>query len=140
MSIFFLFILSWLRILFHFKKKHCGLLQYFPTWFLFCYSVSSHVFFKIIFVEFFYNIELVKNLALTFPTYFIFHLFSIFVLFFFSKIIFFLLFFFQNCFCRFYFFNIELVENLALYFFLKHCGLLQYFPTWFFFMVFFVFF
>jgi hypothetical protein len=50
------------------KKKHCGLLQYFPTWFLFCYSISSHVFFKLSLLNFFYNIKLVKNLALTFPT------------------------------------------------------------------------
>jgi hypothetical protein len=62
------FILSWLRILFRsLKKKHCGLLQCFPTWFLFYYSVSPHVFFfKIIFVEFFFNIVLIENLALTF--------------------------------------------------------------------------
>jgi hypothetical protein len=33
----------------------------------------------------------------------------------------------------FLFFNIKLVENLTLYFFLKHCGLLQSFPTCFFF-------
>ena len=49
--------------------------------------------------------------------------------------------FFQNCFCRFYFFNIEMIENLALYFFLlKHCGLLQCFPTCFFFSFFYDFF
>ena len=41
------------------------LLQYFPTCF----------FFKIIFVDFFFNIELVENLALTFPTCFFFHFF-----------------------------------------------------------------
>jgi hypothetical protein len=35
-------------------------------------------FFKIIFVEFFFNIELVENLALTFPTCFFFHLFLLF--------------------------------------------------------------
>jgi hypothetical protein len=54
----------------------------------------------------FFNIELVENLALTFPTC----VFSCF----FSKIAFFFFFFFvffiQNFFCRFYFFNIELVE------------------------------
>jgi hypothetical protein len=48
-----------------FSLKHCWLLQYFPTWFLFYYSVFPHVFFhKIIFVKFiFFNIEMVKNLA-----------------------------------------------------------------------------
>jgi hypothetical protein len=46
--------------------------------------------------------------------------------------------FFQNCLCYFYFFNIKLIENLASYFFsLKHCGLLQSFPTYFFVMNFF---
>ena len=58
------------------------LLQCFPT----C------LFFKIIFVEFFFNIELVENLALTFPTCF------------FSKL------------SLLIFFNIDLVENLALTF------------------------
>ena len=50
---------------------------------------------------------------------------------------FFLFYFFKNCLCRFYFFNIKLIENLALWFFsLKHCELLQCFPTWFVFMIF----
>jgi hypothetical protein len=91
-----------------FSLKHCELLQCFPTWFLFCYSVSHMFFFKIIFVEFFFNIELVENSTLTFPTCFF--------LFFFQNchLLFFLCFFFQNCFCRFYFF--ELVQNLASFF------------------------
>ena len=85
------------------------LLQCFPICF----------FLKIIFVEFFFNIELVENYNCRFP-----HMF-------FSKNFFFFFF---------YFFNMELVENLALYFFsLKHCELLQCFPTWFFFS-FFIFF
>jgi hypothetical protein len=86
-----------------FKKKHCGLLQYFPTWFLFCYSVSSHVFFKLSLLNFFYNIELVKNLALTFPTYFIFHLFSFFFLLFFPKLSSFFIIFFRIVFVDFIF-------------------------------------
>ena len=36
----------------------------------------------------------------------------------------------QNFICQFYFFNMELVENLVLKFFsLKHCELLQCYPT-----------
>ena len=67
----------------------------------FCFvTVFPHVlFFKIIFVNFFY-IELVENLTLTFPTCF------------FSP--FFCYNFFKNYLCRFYFFNIKLIENLAL--------------------------
>ena len=71
-----------------------------------CYNVSPHDFyfaivfpllflFKIIFVEFFFNIELVKNLALTF-----------------LRVLF--PFFFRIIFADFIFFNIELVENLVL--------------------------
>ena len=54
--------------------------------------------------------------------------------------------FFQNYLYRFYFFNIELVDNYnynykktkscgenTVAFLTKHCGLLQYLPTWFFF-------
>ena len=88
----------------------------FPHGFFF-YSVSSHVFFQNYLCRFFFNIELVENSALTFPTCF----FSIF----FKNIVdyysvsphgfflFFYDFFFQNCLYRFYFFHIELVENLA---------------------------
>jgi hypothetical protein len=88
----------------------------FPPWFLFCYNVSPHVFFLNYLCRFFFNIELVENSALTFPTCFFFHFFFSFV---FPKLsssffFFFFLFFFQNCFCWFYFFNMELVENLAL--------------------------
>jgi len=100
-----------------FSLKHSELLQCFPTWFLFCYSVSPH-FFQNYLCQIFFNIELVKNSALTFLTCFFsvlfFICFSFFsqncLLFFFN----FLCFFFQNCFCLFYFFNMELVENLAL--------------------------
>jgi len=111
----------------------------------FCFAtVFLHMFFfpKLSLSNSFFNIELVENSALTFPTCFFsisFHLFC----FFFPKIVFFCFFnfcvFFQNCFCWFYFFNKELVENWALYFFsLKHCGLLQCFLTWFFFFHFFM--
>ena len=46
----------------------------------FCFpKVFPHMFFfKIIFVDFFFNIELVENLVLTFPTCFFFHLFCFF--------------------------------------------------------------
>ena len=94
-----------------FSLKHCGLLQCFLIWFLFA-IVFPHMFFsKIIFIEFFFNIELVENSALTFPICFFFVFFSKIVFFFFFS---FFVFFFQNCFYLFYFFNMELVENLAL--------------------------
>ena len=79
--------------MFFLKKQHCGLLKCFPIWFLFCYSVYPHVFFsKLSLLNFFFNIELVENLALTFPTCF-FSLFKFFFLLFFSKIVFFFHFF-----------------------------------------------
>jgi hypothetical protein len=72
-----------------FSFKHCGLLQCFSTWFVFCYSVFQHVFFfKLSLSNIFFNIEVVENLALTFPTCF----FSCFFLFFFQNYL--LLFFF----------------------------------------------
>jgi hypothetical protein len=82
-----------------FSLKHCGLLQRFPIWFLFCYSISSCVFFQNSLCRFFFNIELVENSALTSPT-----CFFLFFLLFFSKLFsssFFSIFcvFFQNCFC-----------------------------------------
>jgi hypothetical protein len=61
-----------------FSLKHCGLLQCFPTWFLFSKSISPHVFFQNYLCRFFFNIELVENLVLTFPTCFFFHLFCFF--------------------------------------------------------------
>ena len=65
-----------------FSLKHCGLLQCFLIWFLFA-IVFPHMFFsKIIFIKFFFNIELVENSALTFPTCF-FSIFSICFAFFF---------------------------------------------------------
>ena len=108
-----------------------------------CYSVSPrgfYVFFNDFFQNYlcrfyFFHIELIENyncgfphktlwIAIVFPYISLFSLFLWF-LFFYD--------FFQNCLCCFYFFNIKLIENLVLYFFsLKHCGLLQLFPTWFF--------
>jgi hypothetical protein len=83
---------SWLQILlcsFFFKLT---LLQSFPVWFLFCYSISPHVFFSKLFLSIFFNIELIENLALTFPTCFFFHFFFKIVFFiflcFFSRIVF----------------------------------------------------
>jgi hypothetical protein len=78
----------------------------FPPWFLFCYNVSPHVFFLNYLCRFFFNIELVENSALTFPTCFFFH--------------FFFLLFFQNClllsffsfFC--FFFKIVFVDFIFL--------------------------
>jgi hypothetical protein len=84
----FFFKLSWLKILLHsfFKKKHYGLLQCFPTRFLFCYSASSHVFFLKLSLSIFFNIELVENLALTFPACLFFYFFSFFFALFFPKL------------------------------------------------------
>jgi len=104
-----------------------------------CYSVSPHdfyIFLKLFLSIFFFNIELVDNYNCSFPhkTLWIVYSISLHESFFF----FFFYNFFQNCLCCFYVFNIKLVENLALYFFsLKHCGLLQSFPTWFFLLCFF---
>jgi len=73
---------------------------------IFFATIFPHVFFsKIIFVEFYFNIELIENSALTFPTCF-FPIFS--HLFFFQNCLLllfsiFLCFFFQNCFCWFFF-------------------------------------
>jgi len=101
------------------------LLQYFPTLFLFYYSVSPHVVLKNYLCRLFFNIELLENSALIFPTCFFlfFHFF---------------IFFFQNCLliflCFFYFifkyragweFSFVVLKK-------KHCELLQCFPTWFF--------
>ena len=95
-----------------------------PTWFLFCCSVSQHIFLKnYLYRIYFFNIELTDNI--TFPHMF----FLFFYFFFFSKLSFFTYIFFQNYFCWF-FFTIELVENLFFLFIsLKHCS----FPHVFFF-------
>jgi len=51
----------------------------FPTWFLFCCSVSPHVFFlNYLSRIYFFNIELVENLALAFPICFVFPFFFLF--------------------------------------------------------------
>jgi hypothetical protein len=74
------------------------LLQCFPHGFCFATVFPHMFFFQNYLCLFFFNIELIKNLALTFPTCFFFH--------FFSKIVFFfhfLCFFFQNYFCWFIF-------------------------------------
>jgi len=102
------FILSWLRILLRrFFLKTLWIVTCFPTWFLFCYSVSPHIFFKIIFVDFFFNIKLVENLAITFPTCFFYFFYFVFAFFFPKLSSFFfsfcLCFFFQNYFCWFFF-------------------------------------
>jgi len=111
---FIFFILSWLRILFRgfFKKNTVDYYNISPHDFCFA-TVFTQIFFSKLYLLIFFNIELVENLALTFPTCF----FPFFFVFFFQNCLFllsFFVFFFQNCFCRFYFFNIELVENLAL--------------------------
>ena len=120
-----------------FSLKYCGLLQYFPILFLFCYSVSPHVFFLIIFVDFFFNIELVENSDLTFPACFFFHLFLLF----FQKLSsFFCVFFFRIFFVDFIFLIWSWLKiQFCSIFSLKHCGLLQCFPHgfFFFFMIFF---
>jgi hypothetical protein len=91
--LFFSYWVSWEICFVVFFLKYCRLLQCFPTWFLYCYSVSPHIcFFKIIFVEIFFNIKLAKNLALTFPTCF----FFIFLLFFFQNWLFFFRIFFVD--------------------------------------------
>jgi len=87
-----------------FSLKHCRLLQCFPICFFFATVFPHMYFFKIIFVEFFFNIELVENLALTFPTCFFFHLF--------------LLFFPQNCLLLFFIFLCFFSELFLLILFL----------------------
>ena len=137
----FFFILSWLRILFRsfFKKNTVDCYSISPHGFCFA-TVFPHMFFSKLSLSIFFNIELIGNLALTFPTCFFFH----FVLLFFHKIVFFFhffWFFFQNCLYWFYFFNMELIENLALKFFLKN--IVDYYsvsPHNFFLWFFFVFF
>ena len=121
-----------------FITKHCELLQcfqhdyFFFFWCLFCYFFSS----KIVSVDFFFNIELIKNLALLF-----FFFKTLWIVAVFSHVIF--LWFFPKLSLSIFFLNIELVKNYnynkaksyeesVIVFLIKHCGLLQYFSKWFF--------
>jgi len=89
---FIVFFFKTLWIVTMFSHKVFVLLQCFPTCFFQNYPCQC-----------FFNIELVENSALTFPTCFFFHFFNFFS--FFSKIVFFFfffqffVFFFQNYFC-----------------------------------------
>jgi len=127
-----------LQIMLNHVGKHCSfhhktlwIATVFPTWFppLFCVCFVTF-FSKIISVEFFFNIEPIKNLALLFcffKTLWIVAVFSYMIfLWFFSKL------------SLSIFFNIELVKNYnynkdksyeesVVVFLTKHCGLLQYF-------------
>jgi len=69
-SLFFFSKWSLSILLCNFFLTHHGLLQCFPTWFLFCYNVFPHIFFQNYLRRFFFNIELVENSALTFPACF----------------------------------------------------------------------
>jgi len=111
-SLLILFFSYWAGWEFNFvdfsKKNIVNCYSVSPTWFLFCCSVSPHVFFlNHLYWIYFFNIELVENLALAFPTCFFF-LFC-----FFSKncLLFFVCFF--RIVLSIFFFTIELVENLV---------------------------
>jgi hypothetical protein len=116
---FIFFILSWLRILLRsfLKKNIVDCYNVSPHGFCFA-TVFPHIFFSKLSLLNFFFIELVKNLALTFPACFISHFFLFLFLFaFFSKLsssFYFFVFFFRIIFFNFIFFNIDLVENLEL--------------------------
>jgi len=85
----------------------------------FCFAtVFSYIFFSKLSLLIFFYIELVKNLALTFPACFISHFYLFLFLFaFFSKLsssFYFFVFFSELFLSILFFFNIELVENLEL--------------------------
>jgi hypothetical protein len=86
---FFLYWAGWeFCFIVFFSLKHCGLLQCFPIWFLFCYSVSHMYFFKLslsIFLKYWVSWEFSFN----FPHMFFFSFFLLF----FSKLSFFFVFF-----------------------------------------------
>ena len=90
-------------------------------------------FFKIIFVEFYFNIKLVENSAVMLPACFVFHFFSFSFAFFLQKLSssfffsFFCVFFFKIVFIDFFFFK-NTVDCYSVY------------PTWFFFHFFIIFF
>jgi hypothetical protein len=117
--IFFFFFSKWsLSICFIiFKKKTLWIVTMFPHMF----------FFKIIFVEFYFNIKLVENSALILPACFVFHFFSFSFAFFLQKLSssfffsFFCVFFFKIVFIDFFFFK-NTVDCYSVY------------PTWFFFI------
>ena len=131
-SLLILFFSYWAGWEFNFvdfsKKNIVNCYSVSPIWFLFCCSVSPHVFFlNHLYWIYFFNIELVENLALAFPTCFFF-LFC-----FFSKncLLFFVCFF-RIVFVDFLFYYWAGWEFSFLVFYLKHYGLLQCFSTWFF--------
>jgi len=81
-------------VVFFYKKNIVDCYSISPTWFLFCYNISPNVFVsKFSLLNFFFNIELVDNLALAFPTCFFLYFFCFCFLFFFPKIVFFFMFF-----------------------------------------------
>jgi len=95
-------------------------------------TIFPHMFFfKIIFIEFFFNIELVKNSASTFPACF-FSIFFHFVL----------LLFFQNCLLVVLFFHFLCFFSklFCWFFYLKTLWIATMLPTWFIFIFFMIFF
>jgi hypothetical protein len=121
-SFFMIFFSKWsLSILLCiFLKKHCGLLQCFPTWFLFCYSISPHVFFQNYLCRIFLKYWAGWEFNFNFPHMFFSHLFPFFCFFFFQNCLLLLFFkiFLELFLLTFFFFIMELVENLVCSFFL----------------------
>ena len=120
-----------------FHHKTLWIATVFPTWYFSLFLVFVLLFFfsKIVSDDFFFNIELIKNLVLIFFSLKHYELLQCFPMWFFY-------YFFQNYLCQF-FFNIELVKNYnynkaksyeesVVVFLTKHCKLLQYFSKWFF--------
>jgi hypothetical protein len=100
---FIFFILSWLRILLcRFFFKTLWIVTVFPHMIFVLLQCFHTCFFKkkLYLSNFFFNIELVENLALTFPACFSFHFFSFCFCFFFPKLS---LFFFRIVFVDFIF-------------------------------------
>jgi hypothetical protein len=120
----FFLILSWLiNTTIAFLTKHCGLLQCFPTWFIFLFLflffmiifVFLMIFSTIVFVDFFFNIELVENLTFFCKTLWIATVFPHMV---------FLWFFFKIIFVDFIFLILSWLRITIVAFLIKHYGLL----------------
>jgi len=98
-------IISWLRIItITFLTKHSGLLQYFSKWFFCFFMIFFFWFFWFFFQNslcrfYFFNIELIENLALWF-----FFFKTLWIATVFPHMFFLNEFFFQNYLCRLYFF------------------------------------
>jgi hypothetical protein len=113
----------------NFHHKTLWITTVFSIWLFFFFWCLFRYFFKL-FLSIFFNIELIKILALLFFSLKHCELLQCFPMWFFYDLL-------QNYLCRF-FFNIKLVKNYnynktksyeesVVVFFTKHCGLLQYF-------------